>query len=325
MIDQTLTTITKLFSRRFIMAQWVPAFLFTHGVFGIAWSLLGWERIYGHWQTMSVPQQGFLALLYFLAVTLLAWVMDIFTYPIVRLHEGYLLPEYFAEYGRNKHRQRRQNLFTNSIKQVKQDRQKFNHFYYDYYQSYPRKRLLPTALGNVLAAAEEYPQDIYSIDAVIWWPRLLPLLPEDFRAQIDAAITPMLSMLNLALLSALLGLGGSLAVALNDRRVWLYLLVFGLGLLLWRAFYQAAVQAAYGYGNYVRAAFDLYRWEIFKAINVPFPLDHLDESHLWTVLNRWIYLRVNPNESINQLINQMSQVDESAIKRLRYRPSEKSR
>jgi len=55
-------------------------------------------------------------------------------------------------------------------------------------------RILPTALGNALRAAEDIPQKRYGLDGVVIWSRLYPLLPEkmvailsDHRNQLDVA------------------------------------------------------------------------------------------------------------------------------------------
>jgi hypothetical protein len=49
-------------------------------------------------------------------------------------------------------------------------------------QGFPSpERLMPTALGNVLRAAEDRPQRAYGLDGVTIWPRLFPLLPEAMK------------------------------------------------------------------------------------------------------------------------------------------------
>jgi len=108
--------------------------------------------------------------------------------------------------------------------------------------------LKPTRLGNVLAAAKEYSSQIYRLDAVIWWPRLAPLLPEEFRIQVDTALTPMIMMLNLSLIFILIALfgGGSL---LFERYWWLFMATFIGGLLPARGCYLAAVNQALDLGG----------------------------------------------------------------------------
>lgn len=163
------------------------------------------------------------------------------------------------------------------------------------YVNFPRNPnfLKPTRLGNVLAAAEEYSSQIYRLDAVIWWPRLAPLLPDEFRVQIDTALTPMLMMLNLSLIFTLMALIGG-GVMLFDKQLLFFMAIFIGGLLLARACYFAAVSQAVDYGNWIRVAFDLYRHEPLKKMHIPTPDNLVEEGLLWTSLNNWLYRYTPP-------------------------------
>ncbi len=160
-----------------------------------------------------------------------------------------------------------------------------------FYLNYPRDPLLlkPTKLGNVLAAAEEYSMQLYKLDAVIWWPRLAPLLPDAFRAQVDVALIPMLAVLNLSLVFTLIAfIGGGSAILLGPN--WLLFIISIIGCcFLARASYRAAVSQAVDYGNWIRVAFDLHRHEILKQMHIPVPDNLIEETLLWTSLNNWVY------------------------------------
>lgn len=66
-----------------------------------------------------------------------------------------------------------------------------------FYPSNPAD-ILPTALGNAIAAFEDYPYTRYGIDAVALWPRLVPILKEkkylEFVAEQKAHFDFMLNM-----------------------------------------------------------------------------------------------------------------------------------
>jgi hypothetical protein len=177
---------------------------------------------------------------------------------------------------------------------------KFAHNEASFYLNYPRNPLLlkPTKLGNVLAAAEEYSMQLYKLDAVIWWPRLAPLLPDAFRAQVDVALIPMLAVLNLCLVFTLLPiLSGGIAILLGPN--WLLFIVsFIGGFILARASYIAAVSQAVDYGNWIRVAFDLYRHEILKQMHISIPDNLVEEALLWTSLNKWVYKFTPPWEAM---------------------------
>lgn len=46
--------------------------------------------------------------------------------------------------------------------------------------------------------------------------------------------------------------------------------------------YQNAVQAALDYGEKIKAAFDLYRWEVLKQLHLQLPKNFEEERKLWT-------------------------------------------
>jgi hypothetical protein len=168
------------------------------------------------------------------------------------------------------------------------------------YLKYPRDldHLKPTRLGNVLAAAEEYSSQICNLDGVSWWPRLAPLLPELFRAQVDTALTPMLAVLNLSMILTLVAIPGGILVLPFNRPLWLIPVISLSGLLLAWIFYSAAVSQAIDYGKVIRVGFDHYRYQILKQMHLPIPDNLTQERLLWTALNKWIYQYTPPWEGV---------------------------
>jgi hypothetical protein len=172
----------------------------------------------------------------------------------------------------------------------------YNRLYAVLYQSFPQDpaRLMPTQLGNVLRAAEEYSQLTYNFDAPTVWPRLVQQLPAEFKAQLEQSSTPLTTMLFSATLSFLFAVtGGVLLFSLGNQ--WLLFLgtVVG-GLLLSAWCYEGAVHRAVEYGMLIRTAFDLYRHELLKALGVPLPSSPLEEWKLWPQLMKWWYFHTPP-------------------------------
>ncbi|MFC4907091.1 hypothetical protein [Actinomadura gamaensis] len=140
---------------------------------------------------------------------------------------------------------------------------------------FPRpERLLPTALGNALRAAEDSAAQRYGLDTVTMWPALHAVLApqvreavDDQRDQLDFA----------ARLCAVLVLCALVAVCL----LWGYWLdlgvLTGLALGAARVAYRAAVLAAEGYGVMIRMAFDLQRFDLLTALHLPLPDDSAEE------------------------------------------------
>lgn len=247
---------------------------------------------------MGVLEHGLLGVAALIAVTVLAYLLQAVTPTVVRLYEGYnwgRLDSRLTNWARLGQKRKLQNLqetsFSNEEGALKAGHQRTA--YSDLYYNFPRNPnlILPTRLGNTLIAAEEYSYQVYFLDAVTWWPRLAPLLPQAFRAQVDNALTPLLALLNL------LALVGGALVFLTDQRWWLFVLVFVGALLLARFCYAAAVKQAESYGILIRVAFDLYRHEILKQMHIPIPDNLVDEGVLWSKLNRLVYNYIQPWET----------------------------
>ncbi|MEY2244471.1 hypothetical protein ACN6K9_001168 [Streptomyces sp. SAS_267] len=136
--------------------------------------------------------------------------------------------------------------------------------------------VLPTTLGNRLRAAEERAGRPYDLDALLAWPRLYYVLPQDVlrsisddRNQLDTAARLCLSF---ALTSA------TTAGLLLTHPRWLVLpAVFAV--LSWCA-YRASVHAATTYGESVAAVFDVYRLKLLQEMNLAMPADTTKERAL---------------------------------------------
>lgn len=133
--------------------------------------------------------------------------------------------------------------------------------------------LLPTRLGNALRAAERRAGAPYGIDAVVVWPRLYPLLTEPVRALADDR-RDQLDLAARFTIVFLAAAGTSLGM-LADHGWWLA--VPATCLLLAYLAYRGAVAAAVGYGEQMRAAIDLHRFDLLRALHAPLPADRDQE------------------------------------------------
>jgi len=59
-------------------------------------------------------------------------------------------------------------------------------------------------------------------------------------------------------------------------------------------FYETAIQSAVEYGVLIRTAFDLYRYQLLKALDLPVPTSPTRERALWPKLTGWWYERSIP-------------------------------
>lgn len=216
-----------------------------------------------------------------LGVLLFALLMQPLQLSLVRLLEGYwdlpLLPSVGALFSRPGiawHRKRRGKLKAQTQLPMKlkdatpTDKARMAAADWHLRRYYPAPhRLLPTALGNALRAAEDVPYQRYRLDGVVIWPRLYPLLSQnmigilaDRRNQLDLAARFCAIFLLCAIISLFF---------LSSHGWWL--LVPAFMLLLARLSYSGAVAAAVAYGESVQTAFDLYRFDLHKAMRIPAP------------------------------------------------------
>ncbi|HEX8452354.1 MAG TPA: hypothetical protein VF647_09675 [Longimicrobium sp.] len=159
---------------------------------------------------------------------------------------------------------------------------------------YPGPELvLPTRLGNVIRSFEEYPRSVYGISTVSVWPRLVGVLSKESLALLDDSKSSFDFMINASFLSG--ALSGSIFVAglLVPARIhwpeWLFQVVLA-GVASW-LFYLGSVSAAAAWGEQVKSAFDLYRWDLLKKLGYTAAPENADtERELWTEISkRMIY------------------------------------
>ncbi len=138
----------------------------------------------------------------------------------------------------------------------------------------PQDYVLPTRLGNLLRAAEEYVEQRYGLNAVLVWPRLWLLLPAETRELLAGAYR--------GLAAAARGWGWGLAFGLVwgpvtgvlavYGRGWGWVLLTGLVSLGWMGLaYRLAVARAAVLSELVRAAFDVHRLALYDAVGWPRP------------------------------------------------------
>lgn len=166
-----------------------------------------------------------------------------------------------------------------------------------------RTSILPTRFGNVMRSFEDYPNRQYGIAAITIWPRLIGKIDKDYAATIGDSKIALDFMMNGAALSGLFTLlliviGLFYQAPLNDRRafvVWLIeVALFG---FLSHLLYRGAINRAAAYGQQVKAAFDLYRWELLKQLGYSrTPTTPADERLLWENISRFLIYGAPPKQ-----------------------------
>ena len=147
--------------------------------------------------------------------------------------------------------------------------------------------VLPTRFGNVIRCFERYSDVAYGIDAIIAWPRLVAKIEPGFASTIDEAKTSVDFMINCSLLCALSamvlgGIGVCQAFPWSFASVWHWGWRAGLFLALALTFYSFAIGRARAWGEQVKSAFDLYRFDLLKSLGYDRqPSTYFEEKVLW--------------------------------------------
>jgi hypothetical protein len=333
MLGSFLDKLGGFFDRRFILAYVIPSLILLLLVIGILQTFYGLQPTLNWWTRLDGQEKILFGVAALLIVILLASTFEMITAPVVRLYEGYwndgelkrlaiahhkkkknkyaritrrkeLSTEYevlLAEKEAAVDEKRRDSIDEQLLKIDAEKRLEEKHAKDACYYTFPLDDdlLKPTRLGNVLAAAEEYSHQVYRLDAVIWWPRLAALLPESFRIQVDAALTPMLAVLNLSMIFTFSALIEG-CLFLYQHQWLLGVLICLIGSVLAWICYLSSINQATVYGRFVRVAFDLYRHEVLKKMHIPIPNNPVEERLMWDLLTEWHYFYRPPWEATNE-------------------------
>jgi hypothetical protein len=299
MLSAFVGQISGLFDKRFLVRVWFPTFLFGAAGVLVAALAVGPEPAVALWDAQPALTRAWFGAGALVAVTFVAYICDNLMGDLVRFYEGYWptwmtpLSKLFLKTQRHRW-QRLKDQMQEAV--LAQNLSRYNSLHNKWHHTYPRKEehLLPTRLGNVMRASETYCRHAYNLDAVVVWPRMVPFIPKEFQERLAQASTPLTTMLYSATLSLLLAIASGIALVLSSEKWWLFVASTGGGLLLFLWCHESAVQRAEEYGLLTRAAFDLYREELLKALHVPLPLSPVEERAIWPKVVAWWYKFVIP-------------------------------
>ncbi|MER5198501.1 hypothetical protein ACWD3J_35410 [Streptomyces sp. NPDC002755] len=131
----------------------------------------------------------------------------------------------------------------------------------------PDHLVRPTALGNVLAALRDTAGRDHGWDSAVAWPRLYPVLADRARAVVDDGRDSLDAAARLCVTTAVTALVSAVLLLRSGWWVLLALAPAAVALLA----YHGAVQAALTYGDAVRSAFELHRFDLLRALHLPLP------------------------------------------------------
>jgi hypothetical protein len=282
MFATALTTVTGLFSTRFLRNSFFLAFAFVLLAAVVVESgrgrLAATLSTLDGWSTVE-KLLGTIALLG--TVWLFAVMLESQSRTITQWFEGYW-PNSFLKTAREKRYKRQLTDLRKSARMS------------EVYWRFPLSgnAVMPTRLGNILRASEVYPQDRYGAPALYLWPRLYPLLPEGVVTVIGDSRAALDFLLVLAALATAFTFGSAIYLFVVAAPIALYLACVLGGSAIAALAYRASLATARTYTEYVRGAFDLHRFKVLEAMNLPLPADGKAERSTWQEVRRLLVQNV---------------------------------
>jgi len=278
---------TGFLDKRFVLNLLLPSLAFWGGLALLAAQGAGWTAAAHWWRARPGFEQVLLVAAAVAGLTLFAFVVSSQVTALTRLWEGYWPGgrDSWLAARRIKYHTRRWNRLRTD-----QDVDYMRRFY-----GFPVRKadVLPTRLGNVLRAAEDYPGDDerYGMDAVFYWPRLYLVLPTDTRTLVEDYRSGLDRMILAASLAVVFPLASLVVLALAHTSWLAWAISAAVALLAAAAAYQGAVSAAVAFGDVVRACFDTYRRALLQQMGLIPPASLDDERKLWGTLKQQLYQR----------------------------------
>ncbi len=169
----------------------------------------------------------------------------------------------------------------------------------------PAGYLLPTGMGNIIAAFETYPKDRYGIDAVALWPRLMPILDKHgYSAFVERQKLPFDFLLNLTTLTGIFAVEYMyVRLYYAGQMPWLEMLLLGIFICI---LYRVATTSAFYWGSTVMVAFDLHRMHLWQALLLKLPATFAAEKSTWTSISEFM---IHPGKDLRAEMNYQAIAD----------------
>ena len=280
----------------------------------------------------GTPQLIGFGLIIFILTVIVGFTLTALNTYILKMFEGYIIfPPIRFLYNRQHriHQQKARNLMAQreSLEKEYQYLKKFGgnnpdldsrletildeHYRIasEYDQGYPAdlKDVLPTRFGNALRAAEDHAVQRYGFDGVTFWPRLIHVIPDSYKATIDSTRNELSFLVNMSILSVIFSFlcflaifhamattnvisGNATIFGLFARNVLKYLIAATLGMIAGGFFYNTSIISLGSFTLTVRSSFDLFRLDLLKKLELVHPKDFNEEFDAWTNLNELIVL-----------------------------------
>jgi hypothetical protein len=137
---------------------------------------------------------------------------------------------------------------------------------------------MPTRLGDILRSGETWPRLKYGLDAVVCWPRLWLVLPEQARTDLAQARRELDH-------SVAIAMWGAMILVWTPLTLWALLAAAVLASFA----YLRSLSAAEVFADLVEAAFDVFRDSLYTHVGVAFPAAGEDERRAGESLTAYLW------------------------------------
>ena len=290
MFDALWKELGSSLNKRWVTTIFVPAFFFWMASLWNYASIQGTGRMLILWNNLDVYQQIGLSVAGLSVISLTAVLLELFQPLILRFYEGYWSDSITARFRIwrttriKKSISRKQKLFSELALKISKgeasikDIAEYEKLEHDLIH-YPKRdhSLMPTKLGNILRATENYSADRYGLDAVTIWPRLYFQVSKEIKDVLEMSYGQMSALIRISFLAVIFSLVWLPILFLYSKWLWAFLVAL-FSLILSSFCYKGAVEAAEQYSIVIRTAFDLHRFDLYKALHWPLPSSLSEES-----------------------------------------------
>lgn len=169
--------------------------------------------------------------------------------------------------------------------------------------------VLPTRLGNIVAAFEDYSRTRYGMESIVLWPRLIPILKDTkFLEFVSQEKTVFDFLLNTGLVGGVLG-GEWLLLCLWQGYLAQAGWILAIMILAAYVFYRGLLVAAKQWGVMVRVAFDLHRTDLRRKLGLRPTGTFEAEYALWNRLSSFLLYGSRGHDWFEDFISQ-AELDE---------------
>lgn len=161
-----------------------------------------------------------------------------------------------------------------------------------------------TRFGNIIAEYEQYSEIQYGMHMMVFWQHLSLILPAEIKEELDLRGAKADFLVYLSFISLCYAFVGGAAFAgsaallhccgLDDERYFFIysIICFIVSLLLSYVFYSASIYSIKNYGRYVKAVFDLYRFDLASKMQMTITEKQLiagdEEAQSWRKLRKYL-------------------------------------